>query len=80
MNRTVKVIRLGDNTSKCVVTLESDFCGEDSYKKRAQQRELLRLMVDNPDLLICNGYVFETLIMEFKESRWVAELSAKVTS
>jgi len=79
MKRSITKSRLNDVEHLYRVVLESDECDATSMEGRRQQRELLRIVVDNPGMMECGVAFFQKLKMSHNGSAWIIEMEAVAT-
>jgi hypothetical protein len=76
IQRSVVRSELSDSRAKYTVRLISPVCGLHEPESIMLRFELLRMVVDNPDLIACGGSRFEQLKVFYDGDKWVLEVSA----
>ena len=78
MKVSKKTVSLGDNTSKLIVSFESEGCEAGTLESRNQQISLLKVLADTPGLLMCGLKPFEKLTMVHNGLAWTATIEAVI--
>jgi len=80
MKRQLKRIPVGQAEMRYIVTLTGDELEiyHGAAGKRMLQHNLLKALVDQPDLMLCGTEPFHKMTMKWMGSCWIAELEATV--
>lgn len=78
MERVCSKKLISDTVTRYRARIESDPCLANTQESRHVQYNLLRTLVDSPDLLACGPVVFERMTMAHTGTRWIVELEARV--
>lgn len=78
MNRISSNKRISETQTRYRSRIESEPCSPNTQESRIIQYNLLRTMIDTPDLLACGPVVFETMRFFHSGTCWVVELEAIV--
>lgn len=76
MKRVVKSTNLGGGQTRYTTRLEGDDCALGTQEYKFLQWELLRQIVDQPDLVQCGFLPYEKLKVFHTGQHWVAEAEA----
>lgn len=76
IQRNVVRSELSDSKAKYTVRLCSPMCGRNDQESIMLRFELLRMVIDNPDLITCGAARFEQLRVFYDGDKWVLEASA----
>ena len=78
MNRTTKVLNLGNGLIRYVTRLETDYCEVNTPEYRHYQFEIFQALASDPALTTTGPKDFETGKIFHDGQRWVFELQCDV--
>jgi len=71
-------VKLQNGSTRYRHVLASEECAPDGMRSDFLRFELIRLLVDTPDLAACGPVFFNRLLIRHDGSKWVAEMEATV--
>lgn len=77
-DKRTKIIPVGTMQTRYLVTLIDDPVTQGDIEKRLRQREFIRTLYENAELMNCGPALFQKMRMFFSGSEWVIELEALV--